>query len=75
MKKVLLLLLTLFIIAGCSSEKEQVIGKFKPEIKNKYNVVIFTEDIPSQDFQDSVGNVDELWEGQEGKVDSLTYKI
>ncbi|MBM7572366.1 lipoprotein [Aquibacillus albus] len=31
MKKVLLFFLTLFIIAGCSSEKEKVIDKLKPE--------------------------------------------
>lgn len=75
MKKVLLFFFTLFIIVGCSSDKEQVINKLKPNIKDKYNVVIFAEDIPSRDFQDSVGNIDELWEGQEGKINSLTYKM
>ncbi len=71
-------MLTLFIIiivAGCSSEKEQAIDKLKPNIKDTYNVVIFTENMPSQEFQDSVGDIDVLWEVEEGKVQSFSYQI
>ncbi len=51
LKYIFAILLSLILIfVGCSSDEEKVISKLKSEIEGKHSVVIFDNEMPSEEF-------------------------
>jgi uncharacterized protein YcfL len=46
----------ILILVGCSSEEEKVINKLKSEVEGKYSVVIFDNEMTSEELQRSINN-------------------
>lgn len=76
MKKKLAIILSLvFILIGCSYEKEKVVNKLKSEVEGKYSIVVFDDKMTSGEYQRSINNdlidANKLWK----TIHSLSYII
>lgn len=64
------------MLIGCTNEEVKITNDLKSKVKDKYNVVIFVDEEPSDDFQQNINHTlmdnDKLW-GE--KVISVGYII
>lgn len=64
------LILLIIGVTGCSSENNEVIDELKPNAADVYNVVIFTNEAPSIEYQNTVNEIEALWEDN---INSFSY--
>lgn len=64
------------MLIGCANEEEKITNDLKSKVNDKYSVVIFVDEEPSDSFQQNINHTlmdsDELWGG---KVISVGYII
>ena len=76
LKKIAVIITLIFILIGCSNEEEKVINKLKSTVEGKYGIVIFDDEMTSDEFQQSINHklfdTNKLW-GDE--VYSINYII
>lgn len=71
-KSVLSIIIMLILCVGCSSQKEKAIEKLKPVEEEDYNVVVFTDETPSLEYQREVNDIEPLWGDH---LNSFSYKV
>lgn len=76
MKKAVILFFIAFMLMGCANEEVNITNDLKSKVEGKYNIVIFVDGNPIDDFQQRINhtlmNKDEVW-GE--KVISVGYII
>ncbi|OIJ10648.1 hypothetical protein BKP35_13240 [Anaerobacillus arseniciselenatis] len=55
-KNIAIILSVIFILIGCSSEKDRIINQLKSEDEEMYIIVVFADELPGGGYQSDISN-------------------